>query len=285
MDDQATVATEGPSADGAGGDRSSARLMATAPKPLRRLLRAAERRRAGGGTVLAVCIVLATTAALVGWIHSGIDDETGVSRWDSAAAEFGRDQATDVSTRVLDVLTDLGAALAVFTLMALIGVYHAVKRSDVGPLAYLAVVGFGVGVVNNLLKLLIGRDRPAIAQLADSAGSSFPSGHTAVAAACWAAIALVVTRGHWSHARRLAAAGAIGVAVVVAATRVLLGVHWLSDVAAGLLVGWGWWLVTTIIFGRRILTTAAAVDDSLERPDHVTARQLTDPTEPHETSH
>ena len=35
----------------------------------------------------------------------------------------------------------------------------------------------------------------------------------------------------------------------VGVTRVLLGVHWVSDVVAGLLVGWAWWLAVTIAFG------------------------------------
>jgi undecaprenyl-diphosphatase len=39
----------------------------------------------------------------------------------------------------------------------------------------------------------------------------------------------------------------------VAATRVLLGVHWLSDVIAGLLVGWAWFAVCSIAFGGRRL--------------------------------
>jgi hypothetical protein len=51
---------------------------------------------------------------------------------------------------------------------------------------------------------------------------------------------------------------AAGLAVAVAATRVLLDVHWLTDVIAGLALGWGWFAVCGIAFGGRILRFGAA---------------------------
>ena len=242
-------------------------LIAVTPAPLRRFAESVDRRVAGGAIAAVAFGALFVTAALVGVIFSGIDDERGVARWDSAAAEYGRDHATVATTRVLETLTDFGGTLYLFVAMALIGVYFAVRRSDTGPLAYLIVVGVGITLLNNGLKLLIDRDRPEIAQLSDSAGSSFPSGHTAASAACWAAIVLVLARRRSGRVRVIAAAVAVFLAVTVATTRVLLGVHWVSDVAAGLLVGWGWWLVTTVVFGGRTLRLgAAAARDDADRP-------------------
>ena len=47
--------------------------------------------------------------------------------------------------------------------------------------------------------------------------------------------------------------GAVAIAVAVAATRVALGVHWTTDVVAGLLVGWTWFALCAIAFGGRVL--------------------------------
>ena len=51
---------------------------------------------------------------------------------------------------------------------------------------------------------------------------------------------------------------AAGIAVAVAASRVLLDLHWLTDVIAGLMLGWAWFAVCAIAFGGRILRFGAA---------------------------
>ena len=55
-------------------------------------------------------------------------------------------------------------------------------------LGYLAAVGIGVSLINNGLKHIVERERPNELRLTSVSGFSFPSGHTAAAAACWAAI-------------------------------------------------------------------------------------------------
>lgn len=228
-------------------------LVAHAPSWLARPLRSLDRRVAGGAQVGVSFAVVFAVALVVGWIFSGIGDASGIARWDVAAAEWGRDNATATSTTVLDAVTDLGSTIPLIVGMVLLGVYHAVRNDDRGPALYLAVVGIGVTLINNGLKLIIDRDRPDIAQLAGSAGSSFPSGHSAAAAACWAAIALVLARRASRSVRLGAGVLVVFVAGAVAATRVLLGVHWLSDVVAGVLVGWTWFLLSTIAVGGRSL--------------------------------
>ena len=46
----------------------------------------------------------------------------------------------------------------------------------------------------------------------------------------------------------------------IAATRVLLDVHWLSDVVAGLALGWAWFAVCAIAFGGRLLRFGAPAE-------------------------
>lgn len=235
-------------------ERAERWFVAHAPRPLRHVLRAADRRVAGGAGTVAVFIVLFVAALAVGWIFDGIDDQEGIARWDRSAAQWGADHATRTSTRVLDAVTQLGATGYLFAAMAVLGIVESRRHRRWSELGYLAMVGIGVALLNNGLKLLVDRDRPDISRLASFGGSSFPSGHTAAAAACWAAMAFVAVR----HSRRrrtraFAATLAAVVAVAVATSRVLLGVHWLSDVVAGALTGWAWFALVTLLFGGRIL--------------------------------
>ena len=106
------------------------------------------------------------------------------------------------------------------------------------------------------------RDRPAVLQLMDVHGFSFPSGHTAAAAACWSAVALVLGRDRPRAVRAVLAGGAALIAIVVATSRALLGVHWVSDVVAGLALGWGWFLLVAVVFGGRTQRLGDPVSDT-----------------------
>ena len=68
--------------------------------------------------------------------------------------------------------------------------------------------------------------------------------------------------------------GAVGIATAVACTRVFLGVHWLTDVMAGLLIGWSWMALCSIAFGGRLLifgqpvAVAERIVTNVGRPPH-----------------
>jgi undecaprenyl-diphosphatase len=108
----------------------------------------------------------------------------------------------------------------------------------------LAVAGVsGIALVIVIAKALVIRNRPHIsfAVLAED-GYSFPSGHAAGASAIALFSAWMLTRWlitAWTG-RVIAWTVVIGLAVVVGFSRVYLGVHYVSDVVAGWLLGMAW---------------------------------------------
>jgi undecaprenyl-diphosphatase len=60
---------------------------------------------------------------------------------------------------------------------------------------------------------------------------------------------------------------AVGVAVLVAASRVLLGVHWLTDVVAGLALGWGCFVLMSVVFGGRLERLGEPADRIVDADD------------------
>src|SRR5829696_5065742 len=146
---------------------------------------------------------------------------------------MGSRNGTSWSTSVLDRLTDLGGTAYLAVAVTFVAAYDFVRHRNLNVALFLLVVLAGVVLINNGLKSLVDRERPPVVHLVGTSGSSFPSGHSAAAAATWFALALVIARD-WSRRGRAVAAGAAAlISVAVAASRALLGVHWLTDVVAG----------------------------------------------------
>lgn len=144
--------------------------------------------------------------------------------------------------------THLGAPLLIYALAGVLAVVLLrVGRRRSALLLALAVAG--AYLLSTTGKLVVGRDRPSFPDpISMAQGASFPSGHATGSAAFYAALAVVllpVLRDRW---RRALVAAAVLIPIGVAATRVLLGVHYASDVTAGLLLGWGWAVACTAVF-------------------------------------
>ncbi len=141
----------------------------------------------------------------------------------------------DVAHRILFVLTWLGSGYVQLALVAL--GYWLVSPEAGRRLGLVLAASFGA---NTWLKGVVGEPRPfeagggAVSRWvrATAAGSSWPSGHAQNTAAVWGFVALRARR-RWVWV--LAAV----LVVLVAATRVLLGVHFVHDVAGGVVVGLG----------------------------------------------
>jgi undecaprenyl-diphosphatase len=112
---------------------------------------------------------------------------------------------------------------------------------------YVVAARVGALVLSSGLKLAVDRSRPVFDEpVATALGGSFPSGHALGSAAFWTTTAVVLAPS--VRRPRLLLAGAVVVALLVAASRVLLGVHYLTDVTGGLLLGLGWAAVLTAVF-------------------------------------
>ena len=121
-------------------------------------------------------------------------------------------------------------------------------RSGRSRLALFVVVArVGAIVLSQGLKLVVDRARPVFDEpVATALGASFPSGHALGSAAFYATAAVLLQ----PYVRRdlLLLGAAVLVSALVAASRVLLGVHYVSDVIAGLLIGLGWATLCTAVF-------------------------------------
>jgi len=112
------------------------------------------------------------------------------------------------------------------------------RRADLLPLWVLAL---GVPASMEALKAFVARPRPeALAGVVES-GASYPSGTTTIATALYGFLAFLLAREIASAAKRRCLIIVVAALVaLIAFSRLLLSLHYPSDVAAGLLLGWAW---------------------------------------------
>ncbi len=134
--------------------------------------------------------------------------------------------------------TELGSTIFVCGVGLCIGIVLTLRHKFVWA-AGLGVSVLGAGAAGLLLKELIHRARPELLyQAYTETGYSFPSGHATVSAAFYGFLMYLAWRMIPSRPWRIAAQVALSLLIVlIAFSRLYLGVHYVSDVIAGLLIG------------------------------------------------
>ena len=221
------------------------------PRVERFLRERMDRRTAGGFLLTVSLVILLVVAIFTGVVLDMIDNDSGLAVADRSVAEWGSRNADSATAHAMKWVTQLGSTMVVFLALIITATVDYLRRRSREVFVFVTAVGLGELLLNNLLKLIVHRERPAVLRLVAVHGYSFPSGHTVAAASCWAAIALVLGRDRSRTVRALLAGAAALIATSVAASRALLGVHWLTDVIAGLIMGWGWFTIVAITFGGR----------------------------------
>lgn len=134
-----------------------------------------------------------------------------------------------------EFVTLSGSSLVLFPLTAAATVLLLLARRRFEALLVGASVTGGAAIVYGV-KALVGRTRPAMWNTETYWGSSFPSGHTLAVAAFATATVLCVAR-IWPRAHTSVLAAALLWILLVAFSRLVLGVHWPTDVLVAACIG------------------------------------------------
>jgi membrane-associated phospholipid phosphatase len=219
------------------------------------------------GLALTIALVAIVVAGLVvAALAVAVRHVEGLSDVDSAAALWANRHTGSLQHRLLEDVSMLATTGGVIVIAVVVGLAEWVRVPSRTIPAFLAVVTIGDSLVTNAVKAAIDRARPAIDPVAATLGPSFPSGHSSTAAALFAALALLAGRRRGIRARAALAGVAVGIAVAVACSRVMLDLHWTSDVVGGLALGWGWFAACAIAFGGWLVEFGAPVERASGHP-------------------
>jgi membrane-associated phospholipid phosphatase len=180
-------------------------------------------------------ILLALVLAVIGIKVSedAINLESGP--FDLLALQFIHANVPIALTGLFEAATISGSAgvLSPLVIIMVVALLCAKRRYEALLLSASVVSG---AMMVYVLKAVVGRARPRLWDTEWYWGSSFPSGHTLVVAALATATVISVTR-IWPEWRRLAMLIAFVWVASVGISRLVLGVHWPTDVLAAVCIG------------------------------------------------
>ncbi len=197
-------------------------------------------RRALGLVVLGGGVAAALGLLAFAWLASRVRLGATQAFDDAVLRWLGAHQRPWLAAAMLEV-TFLGTGTVVAMLAAVAALFLALTRQRTAAWLLLWATLGGL-VLNNLLKHVFDRPRPRIFTWGTHAlTTSFPSGHAMSAAAVYGTVALLAARLASRRATRVAVVAAAALVVLlVAFSRLYLGVHYPTDVLAGLVVGGAW---------------------------------------------
>jgi undecaprenyl-diphosphatase len=149
-------------------------------------------------------------------------------------------RAHDPFVSAMKVLSTIGSAWVYGPVVAVLAAWLAARRRP-RLAAFVAVTVAGSAVLNSLTKLAVDRARPVLEDpVASAGGLSFPSGHAQAAIVCWSVFGLLALPGLAGRRRAGAVALAVAMVLAIGFSRIALGVHFVSDVLAGYVLGAAW---------------------------------------------
>jgi len=185
-----------------------------------------------------------------------------------------------VLVTVVKAVTWLGSDGVLWTVVGVAAAILAIRKR--WRLAvYLLVTAAGALVLDPVLKSLVGRLRPVVAHpIAHGTGNSFPSGHSLGSIVCYGAVLLIflpAARGRWRVTFISVIAALIA---LIGISRILLGVHYLSDVIGGWAIGITWLGVTAFAFEATRQASGQRVTDPVREGLEPEARADLQPAGP-----
>ena len=162
-------------------------------------------------------------------------------QFDTAVLEWIGEHHTPLLTRIMSEVTPLGTGLVVIVIVGVTAAFLWHTEHKHSARLLLAATAGSI-LLNNVLKLYFDRPRPEVFErLTHTASSSFPSGHAMSATVVYGTVGYLLARLQkhgWS--RTITLLLAVLMIALICFTRLYLGVHYPSDVLAGIIVGLAW---------------------------------------------
>ncbi|PFJ17610.1 phosphoesterase [Bacillus cereus] len=196
-----------------------------------------------------MCIVLLLAVfGMIAWrVHVG-----GVTMMDTYVRGLVKGLQTESSLTFFSYFTKMGSAIGIVTTLVISLLIFWKKRY------YAAMIVYPTGIlithlVNKGIKDIVKRDRPSLNEALDALGYSFPSGHAMLSIMTFGFLAYIIAANLKGVAGKYAVTILMGILIVwIGLSRVILNVHYPTDILAGYCVGGILFIIA--IYCHRLLT-------------------------------
>lgn len=155
-------------------------------------------------------------------------------------------------TKFVLLITSLASTKFIIILMIIFLCIFFITKKKIYLITDILIIG--EVIINNVLKLIVGRERPELIKLVTETSYSFPSGHTMVAVVLYGFIIYLVNKSNINNIlKKLITSILIMLIILIMMSRIYLGVHFASDVFAGMCLSIAYLLIVINLLERRKL--------------------------------
>ena len=199
-------------------------------------------------TLFAVGFLL--VAIPFGWLLNQVETDGSLVDLDTSGAASLHDwvHRTRFSIGALEAVTSLGAPPWLWVLV-IVGTLVLARARLWRQAIFLVVTTALGGILSTLVKIAVNRPRPSVLDpIITAHGKSFPSGHAMSSTVVYGALLLVFLPMVPRRWRPTAIVSTVLLVALIGFSRLGLGVHYLSDVVGGFVLGLSWLAVSTAAF-------------------------------------
>lgn len=213
-----------------------------------------------------VYFIFLTAAGMFAYFANGVQ-QNSFTKFDQTIIDAVQGLEASWLTKIMKIFTTIGSSqVVVVVTLIFLSVLTLFKRRQEALLLFIVVAG--TGALNTVLKYIFKRERPDSHRLVDVGGYSFPSGHTMMAFSLYAILAFILWRAMKSaSSRAVLVSFAAFMFIMIASSRIYLGVHYPSDVAGGMSASALLVILSIVLFQRHVKKQGSRLEFHSRSPD------------------
>ncbi|CXU39728.1 type 2 phosphatidic acid phosphatase family protein [Staphylococcus aureus] len=174
-------------------------------------------------------------------------------KWiDNEVYEFIYSSESFITTSIMLGATKVGEVWAMLCISLLLVAYLMLKRHKIEALFFALTMALS-GILNPALKNIFDRERPTLLRLIDITGFSFPSGHAMGSTAYFGSGIYLLNRLNQGNSKGILIGLCAAMILLISISRVYLGVHYPTDIIAGIIGGVFCIILSTLLLRNKLI--------------------------------